>query len=140
MKRITKSVTATAGLLAAGLLLGGCVYGPDYSYVRGDGYNGDAYYGTGYSGGGYYGGSYYGAYPGYYGWSSWGYPYYGYGIYYYDSPGRHHHDRPRNDGHGGGWRGGRNGQSPPSTAPSPSYRAPVRASSPPPVRSSRGRR
>jgi hypothetical protein len=75
-------------LLAAGLiaLLGGCVYGPDYGYVRADGYYGDAwygsgYYGSGYYGSGYYGSGYYGYGPSYYGWYVPSYYYYGYPAY-----------------------------------------------------------
>ncbi|MBN8726164.1 MAG: hypothetical protein J0H15_00470 [Xanthomonadales bacterium] len=83
-------------LLAAGLLalLGGCVYGPDYGYVRADGYYGDAWYGSG----GYYGPSYYS-----YGWYTpsyyYGYPRYGYwGGYYGSGYYGHSHRGQRWDG------------------------------------------
>ena len=85
------------------VLLGGCVYGPDYGYVRGDGYYGDAYYGTPYVSGPGYG--YYD--PGYY---------YGFGSGYYYGPSvgfyyGHHYRRGPWRGHGrwnghGGWNGG----------------------------------
>ena len=84
--------------IAATVMLGGCVYGPDYGYVRGDGYYGDAYYGTSYSSGqGYYGydpGYFYGYGPGYYYGPSIGF-YYGHG--YRRGPWR---------GRYGGWNGG----------------------------------
>ncbi len=41
MQPISKSGFVKSGILAVALLaLGGCVYGPDYGYVRGDGYSG----------------------------------------------------------------------------------------------------
>ena len=103
-------------LLTALVALGGCVYGPGYGYVRGDGYYGDAYYGEAYDSGpayynnGYYGyapGGYYGG-PAYYGYG----PSFGLGLYY---GGYRHHDRDGrggnyNRGHGDGY-GGRSGSS-----------------------------
>ncbi len=114
-------------VIAASLLLAGCVY--DYTY-RGAG-PGDYYYGRpsvdyryyggygGYGYGGYYGGYYGGFYP--YGYYRYGYPYgrygygypysYPYGYYphrqYYQYPNRHyrpyqppvHHDRDRDNQH-----------------------------------------
>lgn len=114
MKRIGKSgsivpVSNASGLIKSGILavallaLGGCVYGPDYGYVRGDGYSGDAYYGNA-----YYGGAYYDNDP-------WGYPYYGYGYgpsiglgFYYDDYHRRHYYHGPHGGWGGGgyWHGG----------------------------------
>lgn len=86
MKTIIKSGIVLASVLA----LGGCVYGPDYGYVRGDGYYGDAYYGDAYYGGpAYYGSGYYS--PGYYGYGPYGYGYGpSIGIYYSDYGHRHH--------------------------------------------------
>lgn len=123
MKTWIKSAIALPALLA----LGGCVYGPDYGYVRGDGYYGDAYYGAPV----YYDDYSYG--PGYYG------GYYGpsLGFYYYDGyyGGRHRH---WNNGGGswqggGAWRGGSgrwSGGVTPSSVPRPSYnRAPSPSSS-----------
>jgi hypothetical protein len=62
MKRMLAGLALVLGTAA----LSGCYYDPDYSYVRGNGYQGDAYYGEGpsviyeqdYSG--YYGPGYYG--------------------------------------------------------------------------------
>jgi hypothetical protein len=106
MKRIGKSGLIKSGFLAVALLaLGGCVYGPDYGYVRGDGYSGDAYYGNAYYGGGYYGGGYYDNDP-------WGYPYgygpsLGLGFYYDDYHRRHYYHGPHGGWGGGGyWHGG----------------------------------
>jgi hypothetical protein len=129
MKTWIKSAIALPALLA----LGGCVYGPDYGYVRGDGYYGDAYYGAPV----YYDDYSYG--PGYYG------GYYGpsLGFYYNDGyyGGRHRHWN--NGGHwnsgGGSWQGGNawrggsgrwSGGVTPSSVPRPSYnRAPSPSSS-----------
>ncbi|HEY0230851.1 MAG TPA: hypothetical protein VGC55_06350 [Dokdonella sp.] len=103
MHRISKSGGVRSGILAVVLLaLGGCVYGPDYGYVRGDGYSGDAYYGTQ-----YYGGS------GYYDNDPWGYYGYGPGIglgfYYDDYHHRHYYHGPHGGwGGGGNWHGGDN--------------------------------
>jgi hypothetical protein len=60
MKRVLAGLALVLGTAA----LSGCYYDPDYSYVRGNGYQGDAYYGEGpaviyepdYYGYGYYGG------------------------------------------------------------------------------------
>ena len=85
--------TMRAGLttivLLAATMLAGCVYGPDYGYVRSDGYYGDAYYGSS-----YYYPYYYGSY-GYYSPYYYGYPSVGVSLYYSN---RFHH---RN----GGFRG-----------------------------------
>lgn len=88
-----------AGLL--GLPLAGCVYYPDYGYVRGDGYGsaGTVYYETGPYHDDYYGG-YYGSYYRPYGYSPYGWPgYYSIGIGVYDGHHGHHgwrdHDRGR---------------------------------------------
>jgi hypothetical protein len=43
MKRMLAGLTLVLGTAA----LSGCYYDPDYSYVRGNGYQGDAYYGEG---------------------------------------------------------------------------------------------
>lgn len=107
MKRAMRWMVA--GLL--GMPLVGCLYYPDYGYVRGDGYGstGGVYYDTasydsgyygGYYSGGYYGGGY-GGYGGYY--QPYGYsPYYGSG-YYSIGIGLY-------DGHRGhGWHGGGHG-------------------------------
>jgi hypothetical protein len=74
MKRMLAGLALVLGTAA----LSGCYYDPDYSYVRGNGYQGDAYYGQGpaviyqpdyygYYGSGYYGPGYG---PGYYGYGS----------------------------------------------------------------------
>lgn len=99
--------------LAATGLLGGCVYGPGYGYVRGDGYYGDAYYGDAYYG------APYGAAPAYYGYGGYYGPgyYYGLGLglgfYYNNYPyyGHHHYayGRWNGGGYGGGWYGGGHG-------------------------------
>ncbi|GAA0704137.1 hypothetical protein [Dokdonella soli] len=94
-----KPVLKSAVLMTAALVLGGCVYGPDYGYVRGDGYYGDAYYGTT-----YYSAPYYYDYgPGYYGYG-YGYPSFGLGIFYDDF---HHHHHGHGWNGGGRWHGGR---------------------------------
>ena len=81
------------------VVLSGCVYGPGYGYVRGDGYNGDAYYGD----------SYYDS--GSYGYAPYDYGYYGYGPaiglgFYYGNDHRRHYYRDHDRGHWGG-NGGR---------------------------------
>ncbi|MEI7036175.1 hypothetical protein [Fulvimonas yonginensis] len=43
MKRVLAGLALVLGTAA----LSGCYYDPDYSYVRGNGYQGDAYYGEG---------------------------------------------------------------------------------------------
>jgi len=108
MKRIGKSGwvgsrSIKAGVLAVALLaLGGCVYGPDYGYVRGDGYSGDAYYGNAYYGGAYYDNDPWG-YPYYYGYG----PSFGLGFYYDDYHHRHYYHGPHGGWGGGGyWHGG----------------------------------
>lgn len=78
-------------LLVAALLalLGGCVYGPDHGYVRGDGYYDDAWYG------GSYGPSYY-----YDGWYTPGYYYYGYAPFHGYPGGYYGHHGHGHHGHG----------------------------------------
>ena len=86
-------------VLAAAAAVSGCVYGPGYGYVRGDGAYGDAYYGNAYSSPYYYDG-YSGYYPGYYGYG----PSLGLGIYYGGySHGYRGHGGYYNHGGGGGW-------------------------------------
>ena len=72
-----------AGLL--GVPLAGCVYYPDYGYVRGDGYgaSGAVYYESAPYHDGYYG-SYYGGYYPPYGYSPYYWPSYSIGVHYYD--------------------------------------------------------
>lgn len=95
-----KTIIKSGAILALLLALGGCVYGPGYGYVRGDGYYGDAYYGDVYSGPAYYGSGYYYG-PGYYG--------YGYapsiGIYYSDYGHGYRHGGRGGYWHGNGWGG-----------------------------------
>jgi len=63
-----KRLLALASILGATVLLSGCYVAPDYSYVRGNGYQGGAYYGSGpaviyndsYYASPYYDGGYYG--------------------------------------------------------------------------------
>ena len=63
-----KRLLALVSILGATALLSGCYVAPDYSYVRGNGYQGGAYYGSGpavvyndsYYASPYYYGSYYG--------------------------------------------------------------------------------
>lgn len=99
MKRIARSLI----IVLAMALLGGCVYGPDYGYVRGDGYYGDAYYGASYYGNAYgypaYPGGYYNGWPGYYGYG----PSLGLGIYY----GSYGYGRGYYGRRNGDWRGAR---------------------------------
>ena len=98
-----KLVLRFAVLLIAVTALSGCIYGPGYGYVRGDGYYGDAYYGNAYSAPYYYGG-YSGYSPGYYGYYGYG-PSLGLGIYY---DGYSHGYRGRGGYYnhsGGGWSG-----------------------------------
>ena len=88
-----------AGL--SGMSLAGCVYYPDYGYVRGDGYGstGSVYYETTPYPDGYYGGYYGPAYYGPYGYSPWS-GYYSIGIGVHHGHDGHHghgwggHDRP----------------------------------------------
>lgn len=88
MKRMLAGLALVLGTAA----LSGCYYDPDYSYVRGNGYQGGAYYGEGPSV--IYQPDYYG-YGGYYG-PGWGYaPGVSVGIsgtWYRES---HHHYRGR---------------------------------------------
>ncbi|MEP7042052.1 MAG: hypothetical protein ABI843_03255 [Dokdonella sp.] len=101
MQRISKSGLLKPGILAATLLaLGGCVYGPGYGYVRGDGYSGDAYYGTEY----YRGPAYYDNDP--FGYSYYGYgPTFGLGFYYDGYHHRHYYQGPHGGWGGGSWHG-----------------------------------
>lgn len=112
MKTLFKLGIAMTAVLA----LGGCVYGPDYGYVRGDGYYGDAYYG---------------AAPVYYDYYGPGYSYYGPGYYYgpsiglgfyYDDYGRGRRWNHGGWNGGGRWNGGGGWATRPSTSvPRPSY-------------------
>lgn len=96
--------SAMRWMLAAllGLPLAGCVYYPDYGYVRGDGYgaSGTVYYESAPYYDSYYYGGYYSGYYRPYGYSSYYWPaYYSIGIDY--------HDGHRGSwGHGGHHRGG----------------------------------
>lgn len=90
-------MNATMRWMLAGLLgmpLAGCVYYPDYGYVRGDGYGttGTVYYESSPYYDGYYGG-YYGSYY---------YRPYGYSPYYW--PGYYSIGIDLHDGHRGHWR------------------------------------
>ena len=94
-------------MLAAllGMPLAGCVYYPDYGYVRGYGYGatGSVYYESSVYDDGYYGGyqgSYYGGYYRPYGYSPYYWPgYYSIGIDVHDG----HHGHGGHYGHG--WQG-----------------------------------